>query len=367
MKAATLPVQRPADARLLIVHADGSLAHGSRSDLPDHLRVGDLLVANDAATLPASLRGIHQPTGSVVEVRLAGRSSLAPEDMDFTAIAFGDGDSRQPTEDRPDPPTLRAGDRLELGPLRARILGRLGHPRLVSLRFEGRPDQVWASIARHGSPIQYAYLDRTLALWDVWTRIAARPVAFEAPSAGFLLDWRLLARLKERQVGFATITLAAGISSTGDPELDTRLPFDEPYELPESTVEAIRRAQARGGRVIAVGTTVVRALEDAATDALHSGAGVATGRLGPESSLRVVDALVTGTHEPDTSHYQALNAFAGSARLRRMTEELETNGYRTHEFGDSVLIERQAGVRTESARIADANALIGDSHTKEEL
>ena len=93
--------------------------------------------------------------------------------------------------------------------------------------------------------------------------------------------------------------------------------------------------------------------------------GVATGRLGPESSLRVVDALVTGTHEPDTSHYQALHAFAGGARLRRMTEELETNGYRTHEFGDSVLIERQAPVGTDCRR--QCSHADGESYTKEEL
>ncbi len=342
MKASTVPVQRPRGARLLIAHADGSISHEARSNFADHLHAGDLLIANDAATLPASLHGVHQQTGSVVEVRLAGRLSLDPADLDFTAIAFGDGDFRQRTEDRPPPPKLRAGDRLELGPLRARILGRLGHPRLISLRFEGSPDAVWAKIARHGAPIQYAYLDQALALWDVWTRIAARPVAFEAPSAGFLLNWRLLALLEERGVSFASVTLAAGISSTGDPELDGRLPFDEPYEIPEQTVAAIRRAKRKGGRVIAIGTTVVRALESAAADGLRSGAGLATGRLGPESPLRVVDALVTGTHEPDTSHYQALHAFAAATRLRRITSELEANGYLTHEFGDSVLLERQA-------------------------
>ena len=124
---------------------------------------------------------------------------------------------------------------------------------------------MWAGIAQHGRPIQYAYLDRTLALWDVWTPIAALPVAFEAPSASFALDWRFLGALRGRGVEFATITLAAGISSTGDPALDARLPFDEPYRVPVSTASAIRRAKTRGGRIVAVGTTVARAL-------VHSGA-----------------------------------------------------------------------------------------------
>ena len=103
------------------------------------------------------------------------------------------------------------------------------------------------------------------ALWDVWTRIAARPIAFEPPSAGFALDWRMLAAFRERGIGFATLTHAAGISSTGDPALDDRLPFDEPYPHPRRRPPRRSRARRpRGGRIIAIGTTVVRALEAAA-------------------------------------------------------------------------------------------------------
>src|SRR5205085_2410704 len=141
----------------------------------------------------------------------------------------------------------------------------LGHPRLVSLRFDGTPDAIWAGLAHHGRPIQYAHVPVPLALWDVWTSIAGPPVAFESPSAGFALDWGTLAALRGRGIAFATLTHAAGISSTGDIELDRRLPFDEPYRIPPATAAAIRRVRARGGRVVAVGTTVVRALEHAAT------------------------------------------------------------------------------------------------------
>jgi S-adenosylmethionine:tRNA ribosyltransferase-isomerase len=212
--------------------------------------------------------------------------------------------------------------------------------------FEGAPDEVWAGLARHGRPIQYSHLKLPLTLWDVWTSIAGPPVAFEPPSAGFILDWRTLASIRSHGAKFATITHAAGISSTGDEELDSLLPFDEPYRIPERTAAEISRTRASGGRIIAVGTTVVRALEDAAlrNGEVRSGEGLATQRLGPTSSLRVVDAILSGTHEPGTSHYELLRAFLDDATLSRTSAELNAGGYRTHEFGDSVLIERVRGL-----------------------
>ena len=335
MIAASRPVQRPPDARLLVITGDGEIAHAARSALADFLKPGDLVIANDAATLPASLHGVHLQSGAPIEVRLAGRSSLVREDLRFSAVVFGAGDWRTRTEDRPLPPPLARGDRLALGPLVATIDGVLGHQRLVALKFEGRADAVWAGIARQGRPIQYAYLDRALALWDVWTPIAALPVAFEPPSAGFTVDWRFLRELRRLGVGFATITLAAGISSTGDPALDARLPFDEPYRVAATTASAILQAKARGGRVVAVGTTVVRALEHSGG---RSGEGVADQRIGKGTRLRVVDALLSGTHAPHESHYQVLRGFQVDDVLFRAAAALEASGYRTHEFGDSVLI-----------------------------
>jgi S-adenosylmethionine:tRNA ribosyltransferase-isomerase len=343
MNAANQPVQRPSGAKLLVVDARRRIGHAPRAAFVEYLRRGDLVVANDAATLPASLRGTHGPTGAPVEVRLAGRPSLKSEDVRrFSAVVFGGGDFRTRTEDRAAPPTLSAGDRLFLGPLRATVERTLGHARLVALIFDGSPDEVWAGLARHGRPIQYAHVQEPLALWDVWTRIAGPPVAFEPPSAGFALDWRALASMRAGGVEFETITHAAGISSTGDEELDRLLPFDEPYHIPEATAEAIRRTKARGGRVVAVGTTVVRALEHAASEdgRLRAGEGVATQRIGPSSCLRVVDAILSGTHEAGTSHYELLRAFLDEETLRRATDELDARGYMTHEFGDSVLIER---------------------------
>jgi len=362
--AAERPVQRPRDARLLLVHADGRMVHAPRSRFIEYLEPGDLVIANDAATLPASLHGRHVPSGAEIEVRLAGyrtnrrsERNFFAEVQKFSAVVFGAGDFRTRTEDRPPPPILAPGDRLVfppapsdvagLGPsgdagLAATIEALLDHPRLVSLRFSGLPRAVWAGLARHGRPIQYAHVPTPLALWDVWTPIAGLPVTFEAPSAGFALDWATIRSMRERGIAFATITLAAGISSTGDAGLDRRLPFDEPYRIPEATASAIRRVRSDGGRVIAIGTTVVRALEHASAHAgvVVPGEGIADQRLGPSSRLRVVDAILSGTHEPGSGHYQLLRAFLDDATLAEVSAALEATGYRTHEFGDSVLIEK---------------------------
>lgn len=341
MIAAQAAVQRPPDAKLLVVDSHRNLIHVSRNAFVEFLCPNDVVIANDAATLPASLNGIHQQTGKSIEVRLAGRPSLDPIDVKrFSAVVFGEGDFHMRTEDRPLPPRLNSGDTLLLGPLRATVERLLGRPRLVSLLFSGTADEIWAGLARHGKPIQYSHMQTSLELWDVWTRIAGPPVAFEPPSAGFVLDWHILSAIREHQATFATITHAAGLSSTGDEELDQLLPFDEPYRIPATTATAVEAAHQRGGRVIAVGTTVVRALEDAATEDGHlrAGQGLAKGRIGPTTRLRVVDAILSGTHEPGTSHYELLRAFLEDFTLRRATEELDHHRYRTHEFGDSVLI-----------------------------
>jgi S-adenosylmethionine:tRNA ribosyltransferase-isomerase len=236
------------------------------------------------------------------------------------------------------------GDRFRLGPLSASIVSFLGHPRLVSLEFDGTADDIWAGIARHGHPIQYAHIAEPLALWDVWTAVAGPPVAFEPPSAGFVLSWRLIERLHERGVGFATITHAAGISSTGDDDLDKRLPLEEPYRIPPATAQAIATTRTRGGRIVAIGTTVVRALEHAARldGVVRPGDGVATQRIDASTQLAVVDAIFTGTHEPGTSHHDLLEAFVDPITLHQIDCELDASDYRTHEFGDSVFIERAA-------------------------
>jgi len=351
MTPAATAVQRPAGAKLLAVDDRGRIRHWPRHQLVRLLRPRDVVIANDAATLPASLFGRHLPTGRRIEIRLAQRKSLEADDIQhFTAIAFGEGDFRVRTEDRPPPPAFRNGDLLELGPLRATVTGVLQHPRFLSLRFDGSAREIWEGVARHGRPIQYAHVPEPLAVWNTWTPIAGPPVAFEPPSAGFALDWQTLASMSDRGIRFGTITHAAGISSTGDPELDALLPFDEPYRIPRSTALLIRNARASGARVVAIGTTVVRALEHSAMrdGHVHEGEGIATQKIVFSSRLRIVDAILSGTHEPGTSHYELLRAFASEATLRRMDEQLGAGAYRTHEFGDSVFVEtslRLAGLQ----------------------
>jgi S-adenosylmethionine:tRNA ribosyltransferase-isomerase len=341
------PRQRPPEARLLAVDAAGGMCVWPRAGFVEALRPGDLVVANDAATLPASLRGHHLTTGAQVEVRLTSWPGPRTDDpRRFHAIVFGAGDFRLRTEERPPPPVLRPADRVALGPLCAEIEALLGHPRLAVLRFEATPAGVWAGLATHGRPIQYAHVPSPLSLWDVWTPIAGPAVAFEPPSAGFVVDWCALKAMRARGVAFATLTHAAGISSTGDPRLDELLPFDEPYVIPASTAAAIRAARARGARIVAIGTTVVRALEAAAAadGIVRPGTGMATGRIGAGTRLRVVDALLTGAHDSGTSHHALLRAFVDAATLQRIDAALDAGSYRSHEFGDSLLVERRSGL-----------------------
>jgi S-adenosylmethionine:tRNA ribosyltransferase-isomerase len=347
MIPADRPLTRPSEARLLAIDGVGHFRHLPRGRFTDVLQSGDLLIANDAATLPAALQGDHLSSGARIEVRLAGWPSSRTRDVSrFTAVVFGAGDYRTRTEDRPLPPRLVPGDRLVFGPLAAAITDILGHARLVALAFDGSADQIWSGLARHGRPIQYAHIATPLALWDVWTVIAGRPIAFEPPSASFALDWRTIVNLRDRGVRFATITHAAGISSTGDDELDKRLPLDEPYDIPAATAAEIALARARGGRVVAVGTTVVRALEHAAISdgVVRVGRGLATQRIDGATQLVMVDAVLSGVHQSGTSHYELLRAFIDDVTLLRADEELKAHHYRTHEFGDSLFLARMPSV-----------------------
>lgn len=343
MRAASEPTRRSPDAKLLVVWPDRRIEHWPRSALPDLLEAGDLVVANDAATLPASLVGTHLPTGRTIEVRLAGRRSLESGQVSrFLAVVFGAGDLRMRTEERPEPPALNRGDRLALGPLVASVERRRHHPPLIQLRFGGSPARIWEGLARHGRPIQYSHVPQPLALWDVWTPLAGPPVAFEAPSAGFALSWGLLASLAERGVRVATLTHAAGISSTGDALLDEELPMEEAYRISAATSRAVSDARRRQGRIVAIGTTVVRALEHAASfdREVLPGERLATQVIGAGTRLHVADALLSGTHQKGSSHHELLRAFVDDRTLEQMDTELERHGYRTHEFGDSIFVTR---------------------------
>ena len=339
--AATWPRGRPEAERLLWIDASADRFSDRRvGDLPSLLRPGDMLVVNDAATVPASLRALRGD-GTPFEVRLL--SSDGDGSTRWRAVLFGRGDWRQRTEDRPPPPRLLPGEPIRLaGGAGAHVVSiDPRSPRLVSIQFDAGVASMWRAIYDEGRPVQYAYVDAPLPLWHVQSSFAARPWAVEAPSAGRPLTFAVLDGLRRRGIRTGAITHAAGLSSTGDPALDAILPLDERYDLPASTVQAVERTRIEGGRVVAVGTTVVRALEGCAAvhdGALVAGEGSTDLRLGAHSRLRVVGGLLTGIHERGTSHFELTRAFAGDALLARALRHAEMSGYLQHEFGDSVLI-----------------------------
>ena len=337
MIPARWPREDAANERLLAIDtAAGTVRDARLGDLPDLLRRGDLLVMNDAATMPASLSG-RAPGGEPIEARLLGELASGA----FRAVLLGDGDWRQRTEDRAPPARVQPGARLAFSGISATVerISRLS-PRLVELRFDRCGADLWLALYRAGRPVQYAYTAAPMELWHVQVPYASRPWAVEMPSAGRPLRWELLLALRARGVRLARVTHAAGLSSTGDPAIDAALPLPERFEIPAATAEAVAKARGGEGRVVAVGTSVARALEGAVAHGgpLTPGGGETDLIIGPGYRPRVVDGLLTGTHEPTASHFALLHAFAPAALLARASEHAGRAGYLTHEFGDSWLL-----------------------------
>lgn len=338
MKPARRPPETRGDVRLLAIDpASGHRRDGHMTDLPELLRPGDLLVLNDAATLPASIPAVTE-LGYPIEVRLVSTVDPHRDDV-WRAVLFGAGDWHTPTERRPPPPALAPGSTLHLrGGLTARVARTSPiSSRLVDLCFDSRGAELWAALYAGGAPIQYAYVRDALALWSVQTAYGSRPWAAEMPSAGRPLTWSVLLDLRRRGVELASLTHAAGLSSTGDPALDAALPLPERYDIPARTIDAIARAR----RVVAVGTTVVRALEGSAV--VNGGRPAAgTGETDLVISAghvpAVVHGLLTGVHDPTESHFRLLSAFADPAVLARAWHHATDVGYRCHELGDASLI-----------------------------
>lgn len=332
MIPASWPRPDPTTERLLVLDpVRGAWSDAHIADLGGWLRPGDLLVVNDAATLPASLPG-QAPDGAPVEVRLAS----ALDDGSWRVALFGAGDWHTDTDARPLAPDLPPGALLRFDGLTARVVEVEVPRRLLRVRFDREGDAWWRAIYRIGRPVQYRHVAAPLPLWHVQTPYAARPWAMEIPAAGRPLTGRVLDDLRRRGVAVAPLTHAAGLSALGDPALDATLPFPERAHLPAATVAAVQAAD----RVIAVGTSVVRALEGnvAANGRLVPGTFVTDLKIGPHTPLRVVDGLLTGQHDPSTSHDQLLQAFAPRALLRAARAHAEAEGYLGHEFGDSTLL-----------------------------
>ena len=326
------PASGPAESRgrarddvalLVATRGDHGLVAARFGDLPRFMRAGDLLVVNVSATLPAALAAtldgrpvrvhLSAPLADerwVVELRTADRRPLAP------------------------PPV---GTRLPLaGGGLVSVRGRFATSERLSvaeLRLPGGPA---AYLARHGAPIRYPGRDDGWPLDAYQTVFARVPGSAEMASAARPFSHELVTELVTRGVVLAPITLHAGVSSL---ERDER-PYPERYEVPATTARLVNAARASGGRVIAVGTTVVRALETVAAEdgEVAPGTGWTDVIVAPERGLRAVNGLITGWHEPRSSHLLMLEAVAGPDLVRRSYERAGELGFRGHEFGDAHLI-----------------------------
>jgi S-adenosylmethionine:tRNA ribosyltransferase-isomerase len=321
------------EVRLMVARRDRpELVHDTFRRLPDHLRAGDLLVVNTSATLPAALPAIRAD-GSAVDLHLSTPQPAAPR---------GDRRERWVVELRRAGARVRsagAGERLALpAGGSAELLASYLSPGRLWIAALDLPVPLQRYLAEHGRPITYGHLARPRPLRDLQTIFADEPGSAEMPSAGRPFTQRVLDELKTRGVEVAPLVLHTGVASLERGER----PYPERYRIPATTATRVNAHRAAGGRVIAVGTTVVRALETvAAPDGrVEAGAGWTGLMITPERGVRAIDGLITGWHEPDASHLLMLEAVGGRELVERSYDAALTAGYRWHEFGDSHLILR---------------------------
>ncbi|WP_134766115.1 S-adenosylmethionine:tRNA ribosyltransferase-isomerase [Nocardioides sp. 1609] len=315
--------------RLLVATSDG-IAHTRFHDLADHLEPGDLVVVNNSATVPGQLDARSTRHGAVV-----------------VHVATPLDDGTWVVEVRSAPDAARAvldaepGDVVTAAGLALALLG--PHPRDGSSPT-GRGNRLWRArpagdvvrtLARHGRPIAYGYLDRGYPLSAYQTIFASRPGSAEMPSAARPFTTDLVTRLVSKGVGVVPVTLHTGVSSQEAGEA----PQAERFEVTDATARAVNAARAGGGRVVAVGTTVTRALESAVSDAgsLEGRAGWTTRVVTPAAPPRVVTGLVSGWHDPAASHLLLVEAVAGAALSQAAYDAAVDGGYLWHEFGDAAL------------------------------
>jgi S-adenosylmethionine:tRNA ribosyltransferase-isomerase len=214
-------------------------------------------------------------------------------------------------------------------------------PRLWRIRFSRRGSELIDLLYCLGRPVRYEYVSRPWGLDYYQTVYAREPGSAEMPSAGRAFTWRLLFALQRRGIEAAHVVLHTGLSSYLDDALDAQHPAsEEEYVVRQEAAEKINRARAANRRVIAVGTTVVRALESAADAGgrIHAGHGYTRLHITADHELRAVDGLLTGLHEPQASHLDLLTAFLPAPTIRAAYEEAVRRGYLWHEFGDLNLI-----------------------------
>jgi S-adenosylmethionine:tRNA ribosyltransferase-isomerase len=327
LKAREPPEARGADradvAMLVANRDDGSLVHARFGELPRFLPPGDLLVVNTSATLPAALPA--RLGELAIELHLsspAGDGMWAVELRTVDLLPF-----RRPP----------IGTRLELpdGADAELVAPFLASDRLAIARLSFS-ERLETYLHLHGHPIRYGYVERDWPIDAYQTVFALEPGSAEMPSAGRPFTPELVTELIATGVLIAPLTLHAGISSLERGEA----PYPERYRVPAVTARLVNAVHQWGGRVIAVGTTVVRALETvaAADGVIAPGEGSTNLVVSPRRGLRAIDGVLTGWHDPASSHLQLLDAAAGSELVRRSYEAARAADYLFHEFGDIHLI-----------------------------
>jgi S-adenosylmethionine:tRNA ribosyltransferase-isomerase len=317
------------EVRLMVARrSDGSIEHACFRNLHEFLEPGDLLVVNNSGTVPAAVPA-RRADGLELELRFAGPAPRMEDDGWFVVELRADGGASPFSE-------VRAGDLFDLpGAAGAVAIAPYAGGTRLWLAKVRSPEPVSDYLWRYGRPVRYGYVAEEWPLDAYQTAYAVEPGSSEMPSAARPFTGDLVAGLAARGVLLAPITLHTGLSSPERHEA----PQAERFAVPATTARLVNAVRGWGGRVIAIGTTVVRALESVATpDGLIGAGGWTSAVITPERGVTAVDGLLTGWHEPEASHLQMLEAVAGAELLARCYDEALAHGYLWHEFGDSHLI-----------------------------
>lgn len=314
------------DVRLLVTRSDGH-HHARFEDLPRFLRAGDLLVVNESAAIPASL-----PAEGDVGRILLNLSTRFRSDLWVAEPRWSPGE--------PGPLPLQPGNELHVNSSSVRLLS--SYPGIPRLWFVLGDEPLDAVAEAHGEPIHYGYTDGwPMAVYQ--TLFSRAPGSAEMPSAARPITPRIKGALEEAGVRFAPILLHTGVSSLEieSDTVETQALYPEPFSVSRDTADAVNRTHAAGGRVIAVGTTVVRALESAwSPGGIRPRTGFTRLNVNSDRGVHRVDGLLTGLHDPVTSHLALLTALLGIDGVQSAYAEAIREGYLWHEFGDSHLVLR---------------------------
>ncbi|MGD6960009.1 S-adenosylmethionine:tRNA ribosyltransferase-isomerase [Rossellomorea aquimaris] len=310
------------EVKLMMLNREtGKCDHTQFKQLPEFLNKGDVLVLNNSRTIPASLKG--KQGNRHLEVRLSRKI----DDNCWDALILGD--------------FYQAGEPICFSEeVRANMVGEGSEKPLVQLKFNRSVVELFDFIYRNGEPIRYEYIDSPWPLDCYQTVYGSVPGSVEMTSAGRAFSWKLLQSLKQKGIEIVFIQLHAGLSYYGDDRWPTPKNHPEEYHVGSGTVDKILKAKNSGKRVIAVGTTVVRALETIMTQygQLKPSEGVTNLYISGDTPLQLVDGLITGLHEPEASHLDLLKAFISEKKLLNAYQTALLKNYKWHEFGDMNVI-----------------------------